>query len=173
MPGSAFFICRARSREGDSSQIVSFSNCLIRKRHESALSKYRGRHLASNVTVRETNVSNWADTQYFVTLYLGSQRTALKFILDTGSSWFWVPSALCTTCQNSKFNGTLSKSIANSTNVQNVFYSLGFVSGTLATDTVSLLSNGSSNATGVQFLLVKSASNLSAMVADGILGLSA
>ena len=35
------------------------------------------------------------DFQYKGTLYMGSQKQAMTFIFDTGSSWLWIPSDAC------------------------------------------------------------------------------
>jgi hypothetical protein len=48
---------------------------------------------------RDVNMTNAQDMQYYVTLYIGSKRQAMTFIIDSGSSWLWVPSVSCTQCK--------------------------------------------------------------------------
>lgn len=122
--------------------------------------------------MREQNVTNSADSQYYTTLYLGSQKTALTFTLDTGSSWFWVPSVTCTTCKKNKFNSTLSKNFTKGTLVQTSSYGVGSATGNVSSDIVGLTSTGSVNASSVKFLLVTSVTNMTDIVSDGVLGLS-
>ena len=44
--------------------------------------------------------------------------------------------------------------------------------GNTSSDTISLLANGTVNATGVRFLLVNQSSNFNTLMSDGILGLT-
>ena len=44
-------------------------------------------------------LSNYANMQYYGSLYFGSNEAEHEFIFDTGSAWLWVPS---TACQSSK-----------------------------------------------------------------------
>ena len=39
----------------------------------------------------EKNIHNKFNFQYFATFYIGSHMQEMDFILDTGSSWTWIP----------------------------------------------------------------------------------
>jgi len=46
------------------------------------------------------NLNNLQDMQYSITLYVGSAKKQMTFIIDTGSSWLWIPSSTCSGCTN-------------------------------------------------------------------------
>jgi hypothetical protein len=111
--------------------------------------------------------------QYYVTLYIGAKRQAMTFVVDSGSSWLWVPSVACSQCKKATaFNQTLSSTFNGTTKTQNVTYGIGSISGTESGDTVSLTSDGTANTTKARFLLVTTTKNLQDMVPDGIVGLT-
>jgi cathepsin D len=96
----------------------------------------------------------------------------MTFIFDTGSSWIWVPSTVCTGCKKARFNTSSTKNLTRTNKTYSITYGIGSVYGNLSTDFVSLSSNGSSNASATKFLLVTNATNLTDMMSDGVVGLS-
>lgn len=43
-------------------------------------------------------IANYFDKQYYLTLYFGSSREPVTLIVDTGSSWTWLPREDCKGC---------------------------------------------------------------------------
>ena len=127
----------------------------------------------SNAAVITANLNNLQDMQYSITLYIGSMAKQMTFIVDTGSSWLWVPSTACTSCSNSAnaFNPALSTTYQNKTIKENITYGIGSISGYESMESTTLNQNGSSNFT-TALLLVTKALSLQAMVPDGVMGLT-
>ena len=118
------------------------------------------------------NVDNFQDSQYFATFYLGSTRVALTYMLNTSSSWTWLPSINCTACPNTKFPEKLSKTFNATKSVFNITSMNGTVSGNLSSDVFSLTPSGTVNASNVKFLLVNKSQSVGAYSFDAVLGLA-
>lgn len=43
----------------------------------------------------ETELINYYNVQYYGKLYVGSLKSEMELIFDTGSSWLWLPSKDC------------------------------------------------------------------------------
>ena len=136
------------------------------------LDRYKLRGLQDGTPITQFNVENSGDAQYFTTLWVGSLRTPMKFLIDTGSSWLWIPSVDCATCIRSKFNYKTSLSFTSTNSVYRLAYGQGSVLGNASSDTLSLFANGTMNATGTKFLLVNQSANFTTLMPDGILGLT-
>jgi hypothetical protein len=59
----------------------------------------KGRHLEV-----EKEVDNAYNKYYVVSLYVGSNQKEIQFMIDTGSSWIWIPSQSCTTCNPNRLS---------------------------------------------------------------------
>jgi saccharopepsin len=98
------------------------------------------------------NLKNFANSQYYATIEIGTPPQQFKVIFDTGSSNLWVQSSLCKTpgcLQHKGFDHTKSKSFrkfilnANGSGVSNVpifsiKYGTGKISGEFVKDKVSI-----------------------------------
>ena len=73
----------------------------------------------------------------------------MTFIFDTGSSWLWVNTDKCPTteCSGERYHYSKSSEYAETTTEEKIVYGKGQVDGMIASDTVSLFSNGASSAT--------------------------
>ena len=127
------------------------------------------------------DLKNFFNIQYFASIYLGDNRQKISVIFDTGSNILWVPSANCTHCRNytKKYNPLNSSTSKNLKIQKNITYAIGYVSGNLYQDTVSLNSNNSNThiynqeltADNFRFLVVNEEKNLSGTIADGVMGI--
>ena len=127
------------------------------------------------------DLKNFFNIQYFASIYIGKNRQKCRVIFDTGSNILWVPSANCTHCRNytKKYN-PLNSSTSKNLNIQkNITYAIGYVSGNLFEDSISLNSNNSNyriynqelTADNFRFLVVNEEKNLSGTIADGVMGI--
>lgn len=112
------------------------------------------------------------DYSYFAQVYLGSAKTPMYMLLDTGAGTSWVMGPSCTSdsCKlHNSFGAANSTTFVASTNTFSVSYGSGSVSGTLATDSLTLagltvtMTLGIANNTSADF---------TSFPMDGILGLS-
>ena len=127
------------------------------------------------------DLKNFFNIQYFASIYLGENRQKISVIFDTGSNILWVPFANCTHCRNytKKYN-PLNSSTSKNLNIQkNITYAIGYVSGHLYQDSISLNSNNNNShiynqeltADNFRFLVVNEEKNLSGTIADGVMGI--
>jgi hypothetical protein len=119
-------------------------------------------------------INDYANSQYYGEVSVGTPAQSFEVIYDTGSSDLWIPSASCDKSCASKSKYTASKSstyVANGT-VFDIEYGSGPVSGYQSKDTVAL---GGLTLLNQEFAEVTDASGLGAAFAagkfDGILGL--
>ena len=112
--------------------------------------------------------NNW-DYYYDAMFNFGTPAQAMSLVLDTGSSWTWVPRVSCA-CHYSenRFNSTKSSTLINTGKLMDLYYGLGEVHGYLCTDTVEV--------EGLRVLdqplvLATSDGSLDGLESDGILGL--
>lgn len=92
----------------------------------------------------ELTVWNKFDYQYFASFQFGTQHQTMKLLLDTGSSWTWVPSSDCpdSQCPNRHYNYHHSLKFHNTTVISEVFYGVGSIEGHIVSDVVSLGTEG-------------------------------
>jgi len=118
-------------------------------------------------------ISNYLNIQYFITLKFGSNSEEFKLLVDTGSSWLWIPS--------SEFNGkkflrkymclvSTGCSILDS-ELKTLNYGRGQVRGPLAQDTVCL-SDSKHCIQDQKFILITDQAELNGIQGDGVIGLS-
>ncbi|RDW91528.1 hypothetical protein BP5796_02693 [Coleophoma crateriformis] len=112
------------------------------------------------------------DYSYFTEVALGSKGTLMYMLLDTGAGTSWVMGPTCTSDScvlHNSFGPADSTTYKSSTETFSVSYGSGSVSGTLATDSLTLagltfsMTLGNANLTSADF---------TAFPFDGILGLS-
>jgi hypothetical protein len=68
----------------------------------------------------EADIQNAYNKYYYLSLFVGSNREEIQFLVDTGSSWLWIPSQECTTCNPTRLNSRFDK-------FSNNYYSSGFI----------------------------------------------
>jgi hypothetical protein len=154
------------------SQSVQASNQYIDielSKHEQS---FNSRNLQSTSVITQYNVENFQDSQYYAMLYVGSARVALEFMINTTSSWTWLPSINCTACPNTKFAERVSRTFNATRSVFNITAMNGTVFGNLTSDVVSLGPTGAVNASNVKFLLVNRSQSVGPYAFDGVLGLA-
>lgn len=126
----------------------------------------------TQVLAGDVGVSNAQDYAYVVHIGIGGQ--SLPVLLDTGSADLWVATDDCTSpeCQGlAKYNKSSSTTLQQSTTPFKLGYLVGSVTGTLATETVTV---GQYQIHDQVIALANHSDglNLSSMAASGILGLS-
>ena len=116
------------------------------------------------------SVANYYNFQYAAIFSVGTPAQDFKMVLDTGSSWIWVPSVGCD-CHpaDSHFNSSDSSTFISSTTVIELNYGQGYVSGTYSKDVVAA---GSLSVKNQAFVLSTEDSDLGDLKADGLLGLA-
>ena len=70
-------------------------------------------------------------------MYLGSQRQEMSFILDTGSSWLWVPGEACpnpSQCNGDVYKNSLSSTFVETNLVYDITYGIGYIEGHISSD---------------------------------------
>ena len=111
------------------------------------------------------------DQFFLTTLYLGSDKQPMSFLLDTASSWAWVAAPDCKTCsQLSNRFQPASKTLKKTSKKHKVRYDRGWVAGYLSHDNVYL--NEKNVGEDISFLYVQLAKGFKNWQADGILGLA-
>lgn len=83
----------------------------------------------------EKNLTNYKNLQWYLTLFIGSQKQEHTFIFDTGSTWLYVPLSDCQNCHTENLH---SKGETFSTqNISDmIVYGSGSVSGIIFNDEV-------------------------------------
>ena len=80
----------------------------------------------------KVDFTNYMNLQYEGPLYIGSQKSKMKFIYDTGSSWLWVPITQCSGCPtNNLFDTSKSRTLLDLGESKELFYGRGYVNGTV------------------------------------------
>lgn len=116
------------------------------------------------------NVSNYYNLQYYTTLEVGTPGQPSSLIIDTGSSYTWVPSTNCTCHESStRFYSNQSSTFKSSGDMIVLNYGMGMVSGELFTDKLSL---GSLTINNQDLVLVYKDKDLDGLAASGLLGLA-
>ena len=98
----------------------------------------------------------------------------MKFLIDTGSPWTWVPSKDCpdNECTKSHYDYTKSSSFRKSNRKIELSYFVGYIQGFIISDSISISNSLSTAAKDVNFLSVTHAKKFDDLVSDGLLGLS-
>lgn len=119
---------------------------------------------------RILSVSNYYNLQYYTTIEVGTPGQSSSLIIDTGSSWTWVPSTNCT-CHESqnRFYSNQSSTFKASGDMIVLNYGMGMVSGELFTDKLTL---GSLSIDNQDLVLVYKDKDLDGLAASGLLGLA-
>lgn len=115
-------------------------------------------------------VTNYYNLQYYIDISVGTPGQVLTAVIDTGSSWLWIPSTVCE-CHESehRYNESESASYENSNIYTSIYYGVGSVSGNISKETVSV---SGLQATGQYFILASKDSSLDELSSDGLLGLA-
>ncbi|KAM4872832.1 LOW QUALITY PROTEIN: chymosin-like [Thomomys bottae] len=87
-------------------------------------------------------LTNYIDSEYFGTIYIGTSPQEFTVVFDTGSSDFWVPSLYCTSnaCNHRRFDPSRSSTFWNLSKPLVLQYGTGSMQGFLGYDTVSVSS---------------------------------
>lgn len=131
--------------------------------------------IISNNTVQSyasLPISNYWNIQYYGYIYLGSNKMRMTVVYDTGSNLLWVPSPLCTSCRvySTKYDAQLSTTAKYTNEKKNISYALGFVSGDVIEDTISI-NDGEASIDSFRFVLANEERDLNGTIPDGVLGL--
>lgn len=141
----------------------------------------------TNFTKRHSKVNKFKKTSHFTarlklfdfeqTLYsgqvkIGSSLQTFEVVFDTGSSYLWVPSSSCTTCQEQglteSFNCDDSSSCDSLGEEIDIEYGTGMLTGVLVEDNVQL---GDYTAEDQIFIDVTEVADFDSFGSNGILGL--
>lgn len=123
---------------------------------------------------KSLEMSNYYNELYYFTLYVGSNSSELFVMVDTGSSYLWLPNTKCTSCDHADnfYNATASSTGRSLSKDYTFTYGESSVSGTAMKETVKASKDSSLELTNFAFLSVSQATNFNSLDADGILGLS-
>lgn len=130
----------------------------------------RSKYLPSTELADSADIENYFNLQYYATFDVGTPSQELTLILDTGSSWTWVPKLDCD-CHNSasQFDPSKSSSYKSSKTTLNEAYGMGWLSGTYGEESFSI---ASLKAESQSFILVLSDKDFDGLASDGLLGLA-
>lgn len=119
--------------------------------------------------IDKSKVQDYYFMQYYAEFSIGTPPQNLTLILDTGSSWAWIPSINCSCHRsNNRFSSSDSSTFKSLNEEHYIEYGQGNIQGTLSTDIFSI---GPFSAQNMGFLLVSSDSELESLHSDGLLGL--
>ena len=107
----------------------------------------------------DKNIHNKFNFQYFATFYVGSHLQEMDFILDTGSSWTWIPDQDCPAdqCKRRHYEYSKSHGFRSHKEVKEVYYGIGYIRGEIVNDDIAIDTSGKTFARDVNFLSVKQA----------------
>ena len=124
---------------------------------------------STQLVSNSSELENFENMQYEVSLSAGTPPQTLTFIIDTGSSWLWMPSTACDCHESSTFNASASSSYVSSGSLTVINYAQGEVEGVLSSDTFTFSEDV--QATGQVFILATRDSSLENLKSDGLIGL--
>lgn len=98
----------------------------------------------------------------------------MSFLVDTGSTWTWLPTNKCpdSQCSNDRYFYQNSQSFDSTGDRDSVKYGIGEVGGEVVVDDFALTDSDEFKASDVNFLAVDYAKDLTGLRSDGLLGLS-
>ncbi|KAJ3778733.1 aspartic peptidase domain-containing protein [Lentinula raphanica] len=115
-------------------------------------------------------IVNEVDMLYYGDLSIGTPGQGLTFDIDTGSADLWVPSSWCSTCTKNHYDESQSSTYVDKGRRFAVSYGSGSVSGTTASDTVTIAGTSIHNQTfGV---IYRASQDFEEYPNDGILGMA-
>ena len=121
----------------------------------------------------EKGMTDYKNVQIFTKLLIGSQKTPLNFVFDTGSDLLWYFSSHCEDCTNvmKAFNESESETFSMVPAMNDLHFGSGSVYGYMAKDQVCLSEEKCSE--GFGFTSIVSQRGLYGLRAQGVVGMSA
>jgi hypothetical protein len=137
----------------------------------------QGRNLANGESEVDLSLGNRDNTNYYVSLYLGSHRQKIGFTIDTRSSLLWVPGETCPTniCRGYRYLEWFSTTVENTDRIEDFTLDVGYIEGEIVKDQISLVEDppfGKLTASRVSFLNFYYAEDMPNLDNTGLLGLS-
>lgn len=129
------------------------------------LSPEIGSHESSLLTA---SVENAFNLQYNAVFNVGTPSQPMSMVLDTGSSYIWLPSTTCDCHESTRFDDSLSTSYISTGISKDLYYGLGEVHGMLSTETIEI---DGLTVNEQYFVLTTSDYDLDSLASDGLLGL--
>jgi saccharopepsin len=113
-------------------------------------------------------VENSYNLQYNAVFQVGTPPQDMELVLDTGSSWIWVPSVDCDCHESNRYDYKSSSTYYDTKKSLILQYGVGTVYGNLSQETFSI---GNLSAKNQDFILSYKDSDLDTLSSDGLLGL--
>lgn len=126
---------------------------------------------AENIELsKKSTVKDYYALQYYADFKVGTPGQSISMILDTGSSYAWVPNFNCS-CHTTthQFDASASSTYNDKKISKDVQYGMGYIKGALSTDVLSI---DGLKAKDMTFILVSQSSDLEGLAADGLIGLA-
>ena len=114
------------------------------------------------------SVGDYVALQYYAIFNIGTPGQSLSLVLDTGSSWVWVPGPKCACHVSTPFNSSASSTYNSTLTRLDLYYGVGEVHGYLGSDFIEIDGKKASQS----FVLVDQDYNLDGLQADGLMGLA-
>ena len=114
------------------------------------------------------SVGDYVALQYYAIFNIGTPGQSLSLVLDTGSSWVWVPGPKCACHVSTPFNSSASSTYNSTLTRLDLYYGVGEVHGYLGSDFIEIDGKKASQS----FVLVDQDYNLDGLEADGLMGLA-
>jgi hypothetical protein len=113
-------------------------------------------------------IENYYNLQYYATFHVGTPGQEITLILDTGSSWTWVPASNCSCHEtNYSFQSNTSSSFKGSGEMIVQHYGRGMISGQIFQDSLRAGPVSASQ----EMILVYQDNDLAGLSSSGLLGL--
>ena len=122
-----------------------------------------GRELASTNSSQTNNL----DTLYTGVLKIGESEVPMNMVMDTGSSWLWVPLQNCSGCPNDLYTPDGGDSVSSTP--EQIVYGSGNVTGTQFTTSCTL---EDLEVSSILTIGVDEANGIDSEFMDGIMGLA-
>ena len=113
-------------------------------------------------------VDNYYNTQYYATFEVGTPGQSMSLLLDTASSWIWLPSTDCECHESTRFDTSASSTYWDTGVKHALKYKQGEVIGSVGTEDFSILGL---SVWSQLFILATQDSDLDYMASDGVFGL--
>ncbi|CAG9314314.1 unnamed protein product [Blepharisma stoltei] len=154
------------------SATISLNLHSIYKSKEEALEKRFKRYANSKRFLSaSSDITNYKNLQYYASFTFGTPAQTLTCLLDTGSTWIWVPQKGCTTCGTPEtyYDPSKSSTYYNTTTYTSLTYLKGSSTGYISTETIGL--EDGTKVTGQYFISVYAETDASGYIPDGLVGL--